>query len=269
MISGVFIWRGEVEVIQNSTSSTAATGYIFLPLSVLVFGAPWFLVGVTVGYGYQSVTNTQIKDTLIFLLGVVFSTSYITYAVKQYREERNLITLVAAIEQMGTAEIDTFLTKSEYRENRFALGAVAQNNATSSAALARIADLPQPALHKAMGAAPEIMGENRKGLAVMRLVALHPNVTPEVLSALSYSPVDYVLNTVAGNPLTPVEDLERMFSEHQGTSSFYLIEWGLASNTKTPLWIIEQLAQSNNEYTLRYLKGNPATPESVKAKITY
>ena len=78
-----------------------------------------------------------------------------------------------------------------------------------------------------------------------------------------------MLHTVAGNPLTPVADLERMFSEREGARSAYLIEWRLASNTKTPLWIIEQLAQSNNEYMLGYLKSNPATPESIKANITY
>lgn len=267
--SGVIIWRGEVEIIQNSTSSTTAIGYIFLPLIVLVLGAPWFLVGATFGCGYQALIRRQLKETLIFLLGVMFSISYITYQVVQNREEGNLIRLVAVIEKMDAATIDSFLTTSEYRTNRFALGAVAQNTVTSSWALARIAALPQPALHKAMGAAPEIMGENRKGLAVMRLVALHPNVTPGTLSTLSQSPVDYVMGTVAGNPLTPVADLERMFSEQKGTSSFYLIEWGLASNSRTPLSIIVQLAQSNNEYTLRKLKRNSSTPESIKAAIPY
>ena len=205
----------------------------------------------------------------MYHLGVVFSISYITYQAAQYREETNLIALVVTIEKMDTAAIDTFLTTSKYRTNRFALGAVAQNTATSSAALAHIAALPQPALHNAMGAAPEIVGDNCKGLAVMRLVAQHHNVTPDTLSLLSHSPLDYVMGTVAGNPLTPVADLSRMFSEQKGTSSFYLIEWGLASNPGTPLSIITQLAQSNNEYTLRYLKSNPSTPESIKAGIPH
>jgi hypothetical protein len=256
-----------MEIIQNSTSSTAAIGYIFLPLAVLVLCAPWFLVGATAGYGYHALIQKRLKVTLIFLLGVVFSISYITYQVAQHREEKNLVTLVAAIEKMDAAAIDTFLATSDYRANRFALGAVAQNAATSGVALARIAALPQPELHKAMGAVPEIMGENRKGLAVMRLVALHSNVTPDTLSALSHSPVDYVMGTVAGNPLTPLADLERMFLEQRGTSSFYLVEWGLASNPKTPLSIIKQLAQSKNEYTLRRLKSNPSTPESIKTAI--
>lgn len=269
VISGFFISQREVEVIQNSTSSTAAIGYLFLPLTVLILGMPWFLVGATVGYGYQTITRRQFKETLIFLLGVIFSTSYIYHEVTLYREERDLITLVATIEKMSSAEIDTFLTQSEYRDNRFALGAVAQNTATSSAALDQIANIPQPELHKAMGAAPEIMGKNRKGLAVMRLVALHPNVTPDTLSVLSQSPVDYVMGTVAGNPLTPVEDLERMFSEQKGTRGFYMIEWGLASNPRTPLSIIKQLARSNNEYTLRKLKSNPSTPEGIKAGIPH
>lgn len=267
-VSAVFTWRGEVEIIQNSTSSTAAIGYLFLPLGVLIFGLPWFFVGATAGWGYRAVVHRRARDALIFSLGLVLSVSYIAYEWAQYREEKELVALVAAIETMNSAQIDDFLTTSEYRHNRFALGAIAQNSATSSAALARIADLPLPELHRAMGAAPAIMGNNRKGLAVMRLVALHPNVTPEVLSMLSHSPVDYVLGTVAGNPLTPVADLERLFSETRGTRSFYLIAWGLASNAKTPLWIIEQLAQSDDEYTLRYLKNNPATPEHVRVTIS-
>lgn len=268
-ISGVIIWREEVELIQNSTSSTAAIGFIFLPVIVLVLAAPWFLVGATVGCGYQALTRKTLKSTLIFLLGVAFSISYITYQVTQAREENNLISIVAAVEKMDTLEIDTFLTESEYRTNRFVLGAIAQNPASSGAALATIAALPQLELHEAMWAAPEIMGNNRKGLAVMRLVALHPNVTPTTLSMLSHSPVAYVMGTVAGNPLTPEADLKRMFLQQKGASDFYLIEWGLAYNAKTPLSIIEQLAQSKNEYTLRKLKGNPSTPESIKAGIPY
>ena len=86
---------------------------------------------------------------------------------------------------------------------------------------------------------------------------------------LSQSPIDYVLGSVARNPKTPASDLQSMFNAHKGMSGFYLIEWGLASNPATPGDIIEQLSLSDNEYTLRYLKTNPATPQSIKDAIPY
>jgi len=48
--------------------------------------------------------------------------------------------------------------------------------------------IPSPDLHRRMGAMPPIMGENTKGLAVMRLVVLHPNVEERTLIELAKSP---------------------------------------------------------------------------------
>lgn len=69
--------------------------------------------------------------------------------------------------------------------------------------------------------------------------------------------------------LTPAADLNRLYTQHRQEEGFYLIEWGLAGNINTPVDVLEKLANSPNEYTLRYLKENPATPSHVKATIHY
>mgnify|MGYP001812713611 FL=1 len=265
---GVFLPE-EVALIRNSTSSTAAIGYIFLPIVLLIRALPWALVGATAGFGYLALRHRRWQPTVIFFAGLTLSVAYAAHFIVSQQQEESRKAVIAEVETMDSDAIDHFLASSQYAADRFVLGAIALHPATSAAALARIAARPDPALHQAMWAAPEIMGENRKGLAVMRLVALHPNVTPQTLSMLSQSPIDYVLGSVARNPKTPASDLQSMFNAHKGMSGFYLIEWGLASNPATPGDIIEQLSLSDNEYTLRYLKTNPATPQSIKDAIPY
>ena len=55
-----------------------------------------------------------------------------------------------------------------------------------------------------------MMGNNKKGLAVMRLVALHPLVMPQSLEHIANNTSnDYVISSVVSNEKTPVYILER------------------------------------------------------------
>ncbi len=106
-----------------------------------------------------------------------------------------------------------------------------------------------------MGSLFPMLGENRKGLAVMRLVARHPNVEVETLVRLAASADDYVLGDVVMNSKTPLEILRK--AHRKGG---YLIEWGLAYNPKCPADILSALAESSNEYTRSPVAKNPGTP---------
>jgi len=67
--------------------------------------------------------------------------------------------------------------------------------------MARIAVLDAAELTERMGAVWDVMGENRKGLAVMRLVARHPNAGSATLERLAARPgAAYVLHEVLANP---------------------------------------------------------------------
>ena len=105
-----------------------------------------------------------------------------------------------------------------------------------------------------MGSLFPLLGENRRGLAVMRLVARHPNVAPSTLVHLSHSPDGYVLGEVGGNHKTPTEVLERLHARGD-----YRIEWGLARNPSSPAEILHGLASAENEYTRGSVARNPGT----------
>jgi len=253
--------------INYSTSSTASIGYIFAPIDALISSLPWLLFGFCIGYGIKASTTKKFKDILISLFCGIISFSFIGDLSIDFIDKQQLKAIVLAIEKMDAAQLENFVIKSEYKDNKFALGAVSLNPKTSSQTLAKIAANSNPQLHIKMWHAPAIMGENRKGLAVMRLVARHPNVTSDTLTRLSKSSDSYVVGDVVANSATPQQIIENIYANIKSYQYPYLIERGLSFNNKTPVKIIESLAQSRNQYTLRQLKLNITTPESVRKFI--
>jgi len=129
------------------------------------------------------------------------------------------------VAQLGRAFED-----SPFKRDRYYLGALAQHPEARAAVLEAITALRDPELYEPMGSLWDVMGENRKGLAVMRLVARHPNTDPATLAKLAAGPNAHsVVHEFAANPRTPMPVLERWFD-----STDYLIEWGLALNPQTP-----------------------------------
>jgi hypothetical protein len=125
--------------------------------------------------------------------------------------------------------------------------------------LDRIAVLEDPALYEPMGSLWDVMGENRKGIAVMRLVANHPNASGGMLARFADgSHVDTLRHELARNPNTPMRVLARWFE-----SDDYLVEWGLALNPNTPPEVMERLSKSTNRYTRLNLAYNKATPTVI------
>jgi hypothetical protein len=89
------------------------------------------------------------------------------------------------------------------------VGAVAQNPAASEALLDRIARLPDPRLHEAVGSLWNVMGANRQGLAVMRLLCQNPNTGGATLSYLAaQSRSTDMLREVLRHPKTPLPAIE-------------------------------------------------------------
>ncbi len=102
-----------------------------------------------------------------------------------------------------------------------------------------------------MGSVWDVMGSNRKGLAVMRLVARNPNAGAAALEHLAARPeAEYVLSDVLANRKTPMRVLER----HFGTAN-YLAKWGLAQNPAVPRAVLERLANDPDETAARLARG--------------
>jgi hypothetical protein len=150
-----------------------------------------------------------------------------------------------------------------FRRDRFFLGALAQHPRARAGLLERIAGLQDPELYEPMGSLWDVMGENREGLAVMRLVARHPNTDGATLAKLADGPQAWkIITELAANPRTPLPVLQRWFN-----SSDTLVETGLALNPKTPQRVLERLSASQNLYTRLNLTYNTATPREILDRL--
>lgn len=255
--------------IFRSTSSTAAIGFIFIPIYFAIAFVLFFILGYCIGYiktWARSVPSAfNFRISLAFIVGICLSIFVIGGLVKGLL----LTSIVSHIRGMNTNQelLDTF-ENSYFKRNKFVLGVIAQNPAVSPELLDRIAKLNYPSLHNAMGSLFPLLGDNRKGLAVMRLVVRNPNVTPSTIEYLaSTSQVDYVLGDIAGEPKTSIETLRLL-----ETKKNYLIDWGLAQNQKTPsdvrIKLLDRKKYFTQRATLEFLIRNPSTSPEIHKRAT-
>ena len=154
-------------------------------------------------------------------------------------------------DSLDSEGVARFLETSPFKENKYALNAILERQDLDAQTLYKIAKIPSPELHKRMGSSFPVMGKNTKGLAVMRLVAKHPNVDTQTLALLANSPDNYVLGDVAANPKTPPDSLAKLIPK-----GGQLIGWGLAHNPNTPPEVLHTLSLSGNQYTRAYVAQN-------------
>ncbi len=248
--------------IFRSTSSTAAIGIIYIPLYAAPFAALFFVFGYClpdlVNWRKGKTTELSVLVKLRTVVAVILLISGISYAIYG-------ILLTITVNQVQTLDepgLNKFLEGSMFRNNKYALGALAQNPNARTPVLDRVALMPNPELHHRMGSVWPVMGENGKGLAVMRLVAMHKNVSEATLVKLSRSPDEYVLNAVAANPKTPVTII-RELSDKGG----YLAQWGLAVNPNAPADILKKLAETGDQYARSSVARNSGTPIETLARL--
>ncbi|MSQ72488.1 MAG: hypothetical protein EXR27_14530 [Betaproteobacteria bacterium] len=253
-----------VKAIFGSASSTAGLGFIFVPFimaAAMAFTGIW---GLALGCVWHAVRGTRSYYRAVLLLAWAMTLCVPAYAGWQVWQGLALERAVAEASAMTAAEMEQALDASPWRDNRFFIGALAQNKAASEALLDRIARLSDPELYEPMGSLWSVLGENRKGLAAMRLIAYHPNVGAATLQHLADGPhADKVVHDVLRNRRTPMKVLERYFD-----STDYLAEWGLALNPVTPPAVMERLSNSSNIYTRFNLTYNAATPPAILEKLT-
>ena len=236
--------------IRSSSGSTAAIGYIFLPFTAFIEAIPFFVFGFCAHY---AVVKLRQRARIGYLFAAIAATlTALFIGISVYNAA--LWIAVDRVRTMPQAQHEEFLKYSIWRTNKYVLGALLEHPELSAESLYQIAMIPSPDLHQRFGAIPPIMGNNTKGLAVMRLVVLHPNVDERTLIELAKSPDQYVQGQVAGNSKTPVEILKHFYTM---PSRDYLIDWGLARNPNTPVDILQELAKSSNEYTRRDATRNP------------
>lgn len=249
--------------IFRSTVSTAVIGLFFIPIWFIVAFIVFFILGYCIDYIKTWITGVPRVFNLKVVLALIISVCLAIFVIGGLVKGLILTSLTKQIEGINSNQelLDTF-NRSYFSRNTFVLGAIAQNKSASPELLDRIAKLSDPSLHEAMGSLFPLLGKNGKGLAVMRLVVLNPNVSADTIEYLaSTSQVDYVLADIAGNSKTSIETLTRL-----ETKKNYLIDWSLAMNPRTPPGVLTKLLDREKYFTqrttLEFLLHNPsATPE--------
>ena len=233
---GTFVWG--IWTLSQGVSSTTAVGYFFLPFVALIVAVKFGVFGYCAHYAVKK-TASRRRRILAFLIALALLFSFL-YWLGSALISCKVVREVRTLDREG---VSRFLETSPFKANKFALNAILERQDIDAQTLYKIAQIPSPELHKRMGSAFPVMGKNRKGLAVMRLVAKHPNVDAKTLALLTNSPDDYVLGDVAANPKTPPECLAKLIQK-----GGQLVDWGLARNPNTPPEALHDLAFSVKKY---------------------
>jgi hypothetical protein len=252
-----------VKGILASGSSTAAIGFIFVPFVAIAGMVPAAVWGLAAACVWLSLRGAQRYAPAMLVAAWAYALA--GPAVIGW-EIRNGLALEQAVREAQTLDaraLDEALERSPWNRDKFYLGAIVLRKDAGPALLDRIAAIDDPELYEPMGSLWDVMGENRKGIAVMRLVANHGNVSGETLARLAAGPhADTLRHELARNPNTPAAVLERWYD-----STDYLVEWGLALNPNTPPAVMERLSRSENRYTRMNLTYNPETPVPILQRL--
>lgn len=252
-----------VKGILASASSTAALGFVFVPFVAIAAALPAGIWGLALGVVVAEIRGKRRSVRAVLIMAWVVSLAVPAVLAWQLRQGLALEREVHALAPLDGPALDARFAASPWNRDKFFLGALAQHNAASASLLERIAALDDPDLYEPMGSLWDVMGENRKGLAVMRLVAAHANASAATLERLATGAQrDKVLHDVLRNPNTPL----RLMAPHY-ESTDYLVEWALALNPNTPQAVLQRLSRSANLHTRINLTYNRSTPVGILERL--
>ncbi len=236
----------EYQSLRRHLSSTAAIGILFIPITIAPYVAAAAVWGLSAWAVLQSKRGLFRGSTV--LLALAWTVTIVLPAAIPYELVRGyrLQCAVRDALEMKSRDLEAAFEHHSLNRNRFFLGTIAQNAGASPDLLDRIASIPDAALFRKMWSRWDVMGENRRGIAVMRLVILNPNVRSDTLEKLASSPHanESVLSNLLSNHKTPVHVLVR----YKDTTCL-VMKWGLAENPNTPVEVLERLAKDRDRHT--------------------
>jgi len=263
VVGGIFLLLVFSDSDAFTSSSTAPIGLIFLPFFTILRAIPGAIGGGAIGYVVEGWRRGRHVREPGMAAGALVAVLLSGWGAATLVRGFVLGAEVRRIELLSEPQLGEVLQNRLLGRNPFILAAVAGNPRASGDRLDRIAHLTDPRLHEAIGSVfKDVMGRNRKGLAVMRLVAQNPNVRPDTLELLAGSPDPYVRGDVAANPKLSATALERL-----GSSQDYLVMWGVSRNPSASLEVLERLSRSGDRYTRLHVASNPTASAEVRERL--
>jgi hypothetical protein len=188
------LWAGIVGAFATAALSTkmilshggasAGLGFIFVPLVAAAAAVPIGIWGAALGHVVLHLRGRAAEPRVVFWVALVAAASLPLAVGYEIWNGRSLERALAETRRMDGPALERAFDESAFRRDKYFLGALAGNPAAGAALLERIAGLEDPALFEPMWSLWDVMGENRKGTAVMEVVARHPNTPPAVLERL-------------------------------------------------------------------------------------
>ena len=252
-----------VKGIHASASPTAAFGYIYLPLVAALAAIPIALWGAALGHAVLRLRGVVESPRAVFVAALAVAVALPAVVVYEVQRGLRLEAAVRGVRAMDVVQLDRALDVSPFQDDRYYLAALAQHPQARASLLGRIAARQEPELYDPLGSLWDVMGANRGGLAVIQLVAQHPNTDGATLARLADAPeAKTIVQQLAANPRTPLPVLERWYASTDPAA-----EAGLALNPKTPQRVLERLAGSAHAETRINLTANTATPREILDRL--
>ncbi|MBN9287418.1 MAG: hypothetical protein J0H47_05755 [Gammaproteobacteria bacterium] len=276
----IFIGYALLAVLATSRvdSSTAAIGYIFIPFTAFVIAIKAGFYGLALSYAFYVVKQKYPKINFFFIVSFFILLYGCWWIVVQTIQTIQVKVIIENVQTTHSAEelAKIFNDSQKMLDNnrQYILEAIALNPATSTQTLRDIANLDIASLHQRTYSLFFYQPDNRKGFAVMRLVAMHPHTDEATLKILSGSPSSYVIAEVAQNPNADPSLLRRLWQQYGNK-----IALTISRNPHTPPDILVTLANEpdlepkGNELIQEWLKANiaknPNTPPEILEKLSH
>jgi hypothetical protein len=244
------------KMILSHGSSTAGLGFIFVPLVAAAAAVPVAIWGAALGHVVEHLRGRAAEPKVVLWVALVAAASLPATLAYEVWNGNALETAVAETRGMGERRLEQAFEESRFRRDKYFLGALAEHPRAGAQLLDRLASLEDPALFEPMWSLWDVMGQNRKGIAVMRLVARHPNTPGATLARLEAHPqAQELITEILANPGTPQEVLAKHYGDEH-----YRAKWGLARNPNTPREVLERLAKDPDPYASAWARERLKSP---------
>ena len=171
-------------MILSDGSSSAGLGFVFLPLVAAAAAVPIGIWGAALGHVVAHLRGRASEPKIVFWVALAAAAALPVAVASEVWRGKALEAAVAETRGMDVRQLERAFEGSEFRRDKYFLGALAGHPAASAQLLERIASLEDPALFEPMWSLWDVMGDNRKGEAVMRLVERHPNASSATVARL-------------------------------------------------------------------------------------